>query len=141
MRTFEELKEQLYVFERHFIKVSDVKVEQEVLVAKSSKCQKWIADGRPPKDATLKKKKDKTMETNTVLLTTCGEIFARVDENSWWIDVVNTSEVPEPYEDAIKHKDCVKWKRAMDEEIDSLKENKTWGLEDLPKGAKAIPRK
>ncbi|XP_076260132.1 uncharacterized protein LOC143196352 [Rhynchophorus ferrugineus] len=55
--------------------------------------------------------------------------------------VVKTSEVPQTYKDAIKHHDCFKWKRAMDEEIDSLKETKTWKLEDLPKGAKAIPCK
>ncbi|KAF7279479.1 hypothetical protein GWI33_007193 [Rhynchophorus ferrugineus] len=77
---------ELYMFERNFTKVSNVKVEQEVLVVKSCKvnqgnrirnkfkkqhtcnhckqpgdwikqCQKWIADGRPSKNATLKMKR------------------------------------------------------------------------------------
>ncbi|KAF7279679.1 hypothetical protein GWI33_006841 [Rhynchophorus ferrugineus] len=115
MRIFEQLKEQLYMnnmFERNFTKVSDVIVQQEVLVVKSCKvnqgnrirnkfkgkstcnyckqpghwirqCQKWSADERPSKDVTLKEEKDKTVETNTVLLTTCGEIFSvEGDENN-----------------------------------------------------------
>ncbi|KAF7274765.1 hypothetical protein GWI33_012564 [Rhynchophorus ferrugineus] len=98
MRTFEELKEQLYMFERNFTKVNDVKVEQEVLVGKSTcnyrkqpghcirQCQKWIADGQPFKNAKLKNQKDKTVKTNTVVLTSWGEIFsAEVDENNWRI--------------------------------------------------------
>ncbi|KAF7278599.1 hypothetical protein GWI33_008172 [Rhynchophorus ferrugineus] len=42
---------------------------------------------RPSKETILKKEKDKTVQTNTVLLTKFGQIFsAEVYENGWWID-------------------------------------------------------
>ncbi|KAF7287273.1 hypothetical protein GWI33_002088 [Rhynchophorus ferrugineus] len=44
MRTFEELEEQLYMFERSFTKVSDAKVEQEVLVVKLKR--HWDDEGK-----------------------------------------------------------------------------------------------
>ena len=48
-------------------------------------------------------------------------------------------ESPESYEEAmnIKHKE--EWKKAMESEMNSLKENKTWELTTLPKAAKALP--
>jgi hypothetical protein len=48
---------------------------------------------------------------------------------------------PETYNDAIESRESVDWKQAMDSEIKSLKENKTWELCDLPEGAKVIPCK
>ena len=42
---------------------------------------------------------------------------------------------PEKVEEAIRHD---KWKRAMEAEIMSIEENKTWELVDLPEGAKVI---
>ncbi|KAM3964295.1 uncharacterized protein ACR2FA_001787 [Aphomia sociella] len=48
---------------------------------------------------------------------------------------------PSCYKEAIRSSDGELWRHAMDSEIHSLKENKTWILVDLPKGRKAIPCK
>jgi len=42
---------------------------------------------------------------------------------------------PIHFEDAIKDK---KWIEAMDEEMNAIKRNKTWGLVELPKGKEVI---
>ncbi|GFT42874.1 retrovirus-related Pol polyprotein from transposon TNT 1-94 [Trichonephila clavipes] len=46
---------------------------------------------------------------------------------------------PETYEEAINSKDSTNWKKVMESEMNSLSENHTWELSDLPVGAKAIP--
>lgn len=48
---------------------------------------------------------------------------------------------PELYQDAVNCKENNFWKKAMDSEISSLKENNTWSLEALPDKAKALPCK
>ena len=48
---------------------------------------------------------------------------------------------PETYEDAIQSRESTSWKEAMNSEINSLNENKTWELCDLPAQAKVIPCK
>ena len=50
-------------------------------------------------------------------------------------------ENPETFEEALDSKESSKWREAMDREIAALKENQTWKLIPLPKGAKAIPCK
>ncbi|GFV74067.1 hypothetical protein TNCV_601181 [Trichonephila clavipes] len=44
---------------------------------------------------------------------------------------------PETYEEAINSKDSTNWKKAMESEMNSLSENHTWELSDLPVGAKS----
>lgn len=56
-------------------------------------------------------------------------------------DFVNMSTDPETFEEALSSKNSAEWRMAMDREIASLKENETYVLIDLPKGAKAIPCK
>ena len=51
-----------------------------------------------------------------------------------------TSE-PTTYQEALEASDAVFWKQAMNEEISSLLSNKTWTIEELPPGSKAIPVK
>ena len=46
--------------------------------------------------------------------------------------------VPSTYQEAIRGSEVDKWKKAMDEEMQSLQKNKTWKLAQLPKGKKAI---
>lgn len=48
---------------------------------------------------------------------------------------------PETYTEAINSQQCSEWRRAMEKEISSLKENQTWKLVPLPKGTKALPCK
>ena len=48
---------------------------------------------------------------------------------------------PESYEEAINCKEHKFWRKAMDSEMNSLKENNTWTLSPLPDKSKAIPCK
>ena len=54
---------------------------------------------------------------------------------------LNEYREPNTYNEAIRNSDKMLWKKAMDSEMNSLKENKTWVLVDLPKNRKAIPCK
>lgn len=47
-------------------------------------------------------------------------------------------ETPETYQQAVTSKDSEHWKNAMNEEINALKENGTWILENLPSDKKAL---
>ncbi|GKC46671.1 retrovirus-related pol polyprotein from transposon TNT 1-94 [Tanacetum coccineum] len=48
---------------------------------------------------------------------------------------------PESYQEAMQHDDKEKWKIAMVEEMEYLKENHTYELVELPKGKKALKNK
>lgn len=54
---------------------------------------------------------------------------------------VNDNDNPETYREAVEGRDSTNWKKAMDNEMSSLKENLTWELTALPAGARAIPCK
>ena len=56
-----------------------------------------------------------------IMLTDCGE--------------------PSCYKDALLREDKASWELAMKVEMDSLKQNQTWDLVQLPKGKKALPCK
>jgi len=45
---------------------------------------------------------------------------------------------PSSYEEAVSSKDCTKWQYAMEEEMASLKANKTWDLVPRPKNQKLV---
>jgi len=45
------------------------------------------------------------------------------------------------FQEACKVKHSKEWKKAMEEEMNSLQENKTWELVNLPKGRKALQNK
>ncbi|GBN11683.1 Retrovirus-related Pol polyprotein from transposon TNT 1-94 [Araneus ventricosus] len=45
---------------------------------------------------------------------------------------------PDFYASAMASNDADKWKQAMDEEMNSLQENETWDLVELPQGNKVI---
>lgn len=51
------------------------------------------------------------------------------------LPVFSTNNDPVSYEEAIKHEE---WRRAMDQEINSIERNDTWELTSLPSGAKKI---
>lgn len=48
---------------------------------------------------------------------------------------------PQTYEEALSGEDAELWQRAMDEEMASLLENKTWRVELVPEGVKPVPVK
>lgn len=53
----------------------------------------------------------------------------------------SSSKFPETYQEAIQRHDSAKWQRAMQKELDSLKENNVWTVTDLPRDRKALPCK
>ena len=59
-----------------------------------------------------------------------------------WVNAVE-DQIGEPttYEEAVSSKDGDKWKRAMEEEMDSIKRNNVWELQELPKGRKTVGSK
>ena len=48
---------------------------------------------------------------------------------------------PNCFQEACKVEHSKEWKKAMEEEMNSLQENKTWELVNLPKGKKALQNK
>ena len=48
---------------------------------------------------------------------------------------------PQCYSEAVQVDDSVKWKSAMEEEMNSLQKNETWSLTELPAGKKALQNK
>lgn len=56
-------------------------------------------------------------------------------------EFVNETKNPETFKEALNSNHSAEWKKAMDREMTSLKENQTWKLVHLPRGAKAIPCK
>lgn len=58
-----------------------------------------------------------------------------VEDGEELIALFVAEEDPETFEEAMNHE---KWKKAMETEIDSIEENCTWELVDLPEGVKPI---
>lgn len=54
---------------------------------------------------------------------------------------VNEGSDPLTFMEAMASGDCDSWKRAMNDELDSLAENKTWELVQLPLGKRIIKSK
>ena len=62
----------------------------------------------------------------------------------WWHNpefaniCIASSTEPETFAEAVGGAEAEKWRGAVQDEYDSLMENKTWSLVELPKGRKAI---
>ena len=63
------------------------------------------------------------------------------DRYGEWAYVANDSNDPTAVEDALSRADKNEWKKAMENEMASLRENKVWDLVNLPEGRKAIGTK
>src|SRR3954465_2965344 len=55
--------------------------------------------------------------------------------------LVDNTDDPETYEEAMMSPDSNKWQEAMKSEIGSMYENEVWTLVDLPDGQKAVENK
>lgn len=55
--------------------------------------------------------------------------------------LLNNSLIPETVEQALSSPYAEEWKKAMDDEYESLLSNETWTLAELPSGKKALPSK
>jgi len=70
-----------------------------------------------------------------------------INQPSRYNDYVLTAEAmfsvcePESFEEAVHSDESTEWRKAMQDEIQSLKDNEAWELQDLPRGKKAIPCK
>ncbi|KAH9698403.1 hypothetical protein KPL71_024000 [Citrus sinensis] len=60
-----------------------------------------------------------------------------VDTVAYALPIVN-DDVPSTYKEAISNPESIQWKKAMNEEMQSLHKNETWELVTLPKEKKAI---
>ena len=63
---------------------------------------------------------------------------AYLDDYATLVELFQLYEAPQTYSEAINSDKSAEWKKAMDSEMASLKENDTWDVVELPKGAKAI---
>lgn len=64
----------------------------------------------------------------------------KANENSLFCLFTNLSD-PQSVEEAMSSPHAAEWKKAMDEEYNSLMKNNTWSLTDLPTNKKALPSK
>ena len=64
-----------------------------------------------------------------------GENLAEEEEEEQYLVLYATEDDPVSYGDAVKD---IKWKNAMDTEIQAIEKNNTWELVELPKGMKKI---
>ena len=121
-------------FEKDEEKKDEPKVDTDEEDEYYEDCGKTDSDG----DENFKKTSGRTLKDRSTLKKPkhLEEYAMTVEEFTHQV-----MEDPETYEDALKSKDSLEWKTAMDREIASLKENQTWILTDLPPGAKAIPCK
>ena len=63
--------------------------------------------------------------------------LADYDLGAYALSIVNDG-IPATYKEVIDNVEHQQWKRAMEEEMQSLHKNETWKLAQLPKGKKAI---
>lgn len=74
-------------------------------------------------------------------------ISRRTRNQSHWIESMEigycfiSEREPNNFEMALASDDSIKWKEAMDDEYNSLIENETWKLVDLPKGSNLVDNK
>jgi hypothetical protein len=61
------------------------------------------------------------------------ELDEQIEQHN--LAVFSTNSDPVPYEEAVKHEE---WRKAMDQEIESIEKNNTWDLTSLPSVAKKI---
>lgn len=74
-------------------------------------------------------------------------VSQRTREQSHWIESMEigycfvSEKEPKNFEMALASDDSIKWKEAMDDEYNSLIENQTWQLVDLPRGHNLVDNK
>ena len=72
-----------------------------------------------------------------------GQVRKPIEFYQLGLDYVNYTDAGEPstYNEAIAALDAETWLQAMRFEMDSIKENNTWELVELPAGRKSLPCK
>ncbi|GFX04043.1 retrovirus-related Pol polyprotein from transposon TNT 1-94 [Trichonephila clavipes] len=116
-------------YEKQLIKIEDNPIEKTL-------SQEDLSDSETDREEDAEPTSDRQLR-NRSLLQKPKRFEDHIMEAESYLDDYN----PETYEEAINSKDSTNWKKAMESEINSLSENHTWELSDLPVGAKAIPCK
>jgi hypothetical protein len=109
------------------------------------------SDNQPVTDAEMEQEEDDEIpdDDDTAELPTrtrqpptylrdCVTNFDSANENqnlANYLALFSSKEDPDSYEEAVKHD---VWRKAMESEIESIKENNTWELTDLPHGVRPI---
>ena len=78
----------------------------------------------------------KFLKNRTITISQCTHEFIMMSK-----DFVQGIKHPESFEEAMQSSEKAQWIAAMKDELYSLAKNKTWTLQDLPKGSKALPAK
>jgi len=90
-------------------------------------------------DAEIEKKQEEENSDTSRKLRDRGKLQKPVRyEDEFLACMASINEEPQSYEEAIIANDAENWQQAMEEEISSLKINKTWSLVKLPRDAKVI---
>ena len=61
-----------------------------------------------------------------------------IDYEVYIVQDMKSEEDPTTFEEAMKSPHSSKWRATMEDELKSMKENKVWDLEEIPKGAKTV---
>ncbi|GFS54006.1 retrovirus-related Pol polyprotein from transposon TNT 1-94 [Trichonephila clavipes] len=113
-------------YEEQLIKIEDNPIEKTL-------SQEDLSDSETDREEDAEPTSDRQLR-NRSLLQKPKRFEDHTMEAESYLDDYN----PETYEEAINSKDSTNWKKAMESEMNSLSENHSWELSDLPVGAKAI---
>ncbi|GFU02586.1 retrovirus-related Pol polyprotein from transposon TNT 1-94 [Trichonephila clavipes] len=116
-------------YEEQLIKIEDNPIEKTL-------SQEDLSDSETDREEDAEPTSDRQLRSRS-LLQKPKRFEDHIMEAESYLDDYN----PETYEEAINSKDSTNWKKVMESEMNSLRENHTWELSDLPVGAKAIPCK
>ena len=61
-----------------------------------------------------------------------------IDYEVYIVQDMKSEEDPTTFEEAMRSPHSSKWRATMEDELKSMKENKVWDLEEIPKGAKTV---
>jgi len=123
---------------------NDQNIDQDMPTQESDQIdqhQELVEDDQPPEQHD-----DAVHHEASPSVRRSSRIFRR--PKKWWIlnDEVNmvspeVDDEPRTIKDALSSPDSDKWKMAMEEELNSMRDNHVWDLVDLPQGRKAIGNK
>lgn len=95
-------------------------------------------NGWPDKEGSRRSERSKKRRNRLIEEEDFGKL---VESAASYLREPDNLKEPESFKEAINSPQSNEWKKAMDDEFKSLKENKTWKLMKLPKGRRAVKSK